>query len=147
MTTRRDGWTVTWEPTGRVNVELLRKVLEFITEHPDEWEQAEWLSRSTCGTAGCVAGWAVVMDGQEIEWEPDVLDNGLTGYRASGTKQGLRIDDAAREALGLTPFEASEMFMAYNDLPYLWHLAREFTGGEIEPPEELREQVKAYTGP
>src|SRR6478609_6380573 len=54
------------------NLPLLRKVLEHIDAHPEEWHQSVWAmetSASECGTAFCVAGHTVVMAGGELLWD------------------------------------------------------------------------------
>lgn len=42
-----------------INVPLLRKTLEHIEAHPEEWNQSAW----ACGTAGCFAWHAAMLDG------------------------------------------------------------------------------------
>lgn len=48
-----------------INVPLLRKTLEHVREHPEEWRQHSWgqYSRLSCGTVGCFAHHAVRLDG------------------------------------------------------------------------------------
>lgn len=43
------------------NVPLLRKTLEHIETNPQEWEQKVW----HCGTSGCFAWHAAMLDGAE----------------------------------------------------------------------------------
>lgn len=45
------------EPTP--NLPLLRAVLAQIDAHPERWNQKDYATRGECGTAFCVAGWAV----------------------------------------------------------------------------------------
>lgn len=115
-----------------VNVELLRKVLEHITAHPDEHDQEVWARRTACGTAMCLAGHAVVMTGHRIDWS--LLD---IGGLATFTTTGEIIEAVAERELGLDLGQSVELFSAANTLARLWMLAAELTDGEITPPPEL----------
>jgi hypothetical protein len=51
-----------------LNEKLIACVLEHIENHPEEYEQNDWLSvldlredGEYCGTRGCFAGWAVAL--------------------------------------------------------------------------------------
>lgn len=49
-----------------LNVPLLRKSLEFVTEHPEEWDQTTFGAVRSCGTVGCFAHHAVRLDGAKM---------------------------------------------------------------------------------
>lgn len=127
------------------NVPLLRKTLEHITAHPEEWEQQSWAERRGCGTAACVAGHAVAFAGHEILWdEPDcdcdvcitcVDRNTATNCVVDG--QLRTIPSTAAHELGLTTRQANTMFAGSNKLPFLWQYAYDVTNGEIQPPPEM----------
>lgn len=124
----------------KIDVPLLRKVLEHITAHPEEHQQGWWGEKTSCGTAYCVAGHVAVMTGHEIQWELDCDD--VSAYRASRTQDGRQIMDVAREALGLTLVQAQDLFAGDNSRSNLWHLASQMTNGEIEvPPSMLRTET------
>lgn len=125
-------------PTHGVNVPLLRKVLEHITEHPEEWDQTVWARPTACGTAYCVAGWAVTMAGLTVDMER--LNN--AGYRGTLT-DGRPVWDAAAALLGVPKVDflddaEGDIFDPCNDLHDIWRIASELTHGEIEIPELLR---------
>lgn len=116
-----------------LNVPLLTKVLDHITAHPEEHDQRSWAIRKDgCGTACCVAGWAVVMSGHEFAWwewsDGDVADE---------TVDHELIGHVAQRELGLTYEQARLMFRGDNTLYTLWYLAAEYTHGEITPPAEF----------
>lgn len=92
------------------NRDLLRKVADYVEGHPDQYDQHVWVTNTPdprpylgvgddirvgevvehdCGTQACIAGWAVLLDGQPapIHW-----------------------DAAGREALGLTGEESNVLF-------------------------------------
>lgn len=122
-----------------INVALLRKTLEHITAHPKEWDQGAWAVRASsgrrsCGTAYCLAGTALVLDGHRIKWE--------AGQRESAyLTDGRYIADAARELLGLDEHEAAELFSGDNSLRHLWECASHLTDGEIEIPADLSDRA------
>lgn len=52
-----------------VNVDLLRRTLQYIEEHPERWDQSVWISED--GEKRCFVGTAVYLDGPDLEWECD----------------------------------------------------------------------------
>ena len=85
------------------NLPLLRKVLDHIDAHPDEWNQSMWATETECGTAYCVAGHAVAMT------EGVIFDE--FGY---GPAESLCWTDGAQKALGVTDDEGLSLFYAGN---------------------------------
>lgn len=116
-----------------INVHLLRKVLEHITEHPNEWDQDNWGVKTACGTAHCVAGHTVAMTGHELMWFRQGSElhlggvNGVAGY--------CSVHAAARDELGLDDDEAYLLFHPDNSLDVLWGYAEDLTNGEITKPD------------
>lgn len=55
------------------NVELLKRTLQHIEDHPENWNQGLWITLpeerepGRCGTAYCFAGWTVMLSGHEID--------------------------------------------------------------------------------
>lgn len=49
------------------NADLAYRVLDHIDAHPESWNQTVWYRQNECGTAGCFAGWAVMLAGHQIE--------------------------------------------------------------------------------
>lgn len=125
-----------------VNVDLLRKVLTYITEHPEEWEQANWAVRTDCGTACCVAGHAVAMSGYKFRWSSSwstVPSVAFSVFDADG-RVGY-IADVAAELLGLDWRDIDQyengvylLFDVHNTLDDLWRIAGELTDGQIQRP-------------
>ena len=112
------------------NIQLLRKVLEHVTDHPEEWNQGVWAVRNDCGTAACIAGHTVLMTGHQVEW---VSMSGAT-EKAIAVSQGPTINRVAAHELGLTGYQADVLFNASNTLADLWWLAGQITDGEIATP-------------
>lgn len=86
---------------------------------PSEWNQSNWLTGTACGTACCVAG-KVALDagavpadwstGRPIELE---VDAPATTIMIDGAKR--EVEEFAREELGLSEAEASNLFNGYNN--------------------------------
>lgn len=82
------------------NLDLLRRVLQQIDDHPDTWNQDCYARKTACGTQFCIAGHAAVMSGFKVKFaeKSDFADN----YE--------EIPAIAREALGLTGSESNALF-------------------------------------
>lgn len=118
-----------------INVPLFRKVLEYLTEHPDELCSAMWAKQFQCGTAGCIAYHTLAMLGYTA-----VFDGSTVSSRAeSPDGRDVAISAGAADALGLDGIRSCRLFDACNDLADLWRLAAEFTDGEIAVPDEFRD--------
>lgn len=145
-----------------IDVPLLRKVLEHVTEHPEEWRQAYWITgnlvvdgrtytgneglrrwyaledagmedRATwCGTTACLAGHVAVT---VLGGVPHFSGGPtVTSYvKLDGEVQ--YVQDVAQKALGLNSDQADRLFSAGNNsLGDLWRIAHDITRGEIEVP-------------
>lgn len=86
------------------NAELAYKVLDHIDAHPDQWDQDVWWTDqhyAGCGSAGCFAGWAVVLSGGRIEF--DGFNSIITGL---AELDGAHVSDAAAQLLNADPYTA-----------------------------------------
>lgn len=124
----------------KIDVSRLRKELEHITAHRDEWRQSTWLERSptsACGTVGCLAGNTALHAGYEFVW-----DNRNWAAFVETTDGARPIPEVAQELLGLTDEQASDLFWTGNKLHDLWTLAEIYTGGEITTPDDVRAEYR-----
>lgn len=143
---------------GKVKVKKLREALEYVTAHPEEWDQGVWAKRTPCGTACCLAGRVVLQAGHELdyyqeqEYNPrtnryEKIDHWVADYIKADKKypNGEAIDRVAQDVLNYeiddywdTPREhLADLFEAGNSLRRLWELASELTDGKIEVPSYL----------
>jgi hypothetical protein len=128
-----------------IDAPILRKALEHITAHPEEWNQSHWAKRSkSCGTAYCLAGTIVAQQGYEMAFTLG-LEHEATSYAfdaSTGTSCGIP-ELAIRELVGpdwdIEAYTAisEQLFIDTRTLPDLWRRAHNLTGGEIEIPEEF----------
>lgn len=106
------------EPQRRINVELLDRIEQQITEHPETWDQGMWFVLPTanmrtsvidppCGTTLCIAGWAVTLSGYKLATAAGVREG---GWCVSPGGQREAIDVIARALLGLDFEQAVELF-------------------------------------
>ncbi len=122
-----------------VNAVLLRQVLDHITAHPEQHDQAHFAIRTDCGTAYCLAGHAVVLSGYRIAWEESLLNRHAFNAKLDDGSTA-EIPDLAAELLGLEPGpydeEWPDLFDGGNSRADLWRMASELTDGAIpaEPP-------------
>jgi hypothetical protein len=94
-----------------VNIALLEDIKAHILAEPDAFRMDTW----TCGTAHCIAGWALVLTGNKVV-NPD------SNPGVQHTKDGRYPSDVACEVLGLirSNDEDGRLFFEYNwpgDLP------------------------------
>ena len=108
-----------------LNTELFRRINEVISARPEEHDQSAWEVRSPeCGTARCVAGWAIFLTtgaNLYVRPDPDVLDDGETilspQVHELADELGVlpSVPAVARELLGLTRDEAASLFYSAED--------------------------------
>lgn len=55
-----------------LNVELAKRVLEQVEEHPETHSQAFFQS-PLCGTQHCIAGWAIALGEPDYDWNTNYL--------------------------------------------------------------------------
>ena len=117
-----------------VNVPLLRKTLEYVESHPEEWDQSTWI----CGSAGCFAWHAAMIDGAEpLTANPEYVradndDPPDKVHPADGDAYPVdHIHVAARAArvLGFGP-ELPALFRASNTLDDLRRIVGRLTAEE-----------------
>lgn len=90
-----------------LNVELLERVKAHILEEPRRFEMASWAEHSDdapCGTAACIAGWALI-----LEKGARLLDDGVTLLYRNNRRILSEGNDAAR-LLGIDIKIAMELF-------------------------------------
>lgn len=104
------------------NNELLVKVLHYIEDHPAEWDQELWGSRTACGTTHCFAGHASVTFAGDVPlWDDDVADDPSTFDEVivAGDDHPTHVSVRARELLDLPHYEAEALFQPFNTLENL----------------------------
>lgn len=103
------------------NTELAYKTLDYIREHPQDWNQLNYF----CGTTACFAGRAILIAlgfSTELEfrqWQQDNWDCTTT--------------IVAQRLLGWTPREAHHVFASYTrDFTVLETAVKEVLNGEVQ---------------
>lgn len=130
--------------TESYNTDLLMQVREKIVNEPEKHHQGAWAVAQSdprkdgeCGTAYCVAGWAAVLDGQQLDWD----EAGDGTWDASYTTTGAMVGVYAQDVLGLTNDERRTLFRGHNErgevLDMLDRLIEAGKNGERIPQYEL----------
>jgi hypothetical protein len=146
-TAERKGPTMTDEI--QINEPLLAKTMHHLTAHPEEHEQRLWLARGSCGTAGCLAGWALHFAGHEMIFED--FDHDTSEFLGNPRLPWLRRFDAAvgsmadgrdiayvaRRELGLSRAQADRLFHGDNTLDGMWEMVEDWTEGRVRREESL----------
>lgn len=135
-----------WRATGSgytSQPEILDRVKARVAAEP----VARPLVDTACGTAGCLFGWAVVIDGRFAKL--DLASAGTFADRDYATircqhPSGLGGDweSTGRYVLQLTQANATAISYGDNSIGDLWRIASIITAGEIAVPE----QFAAYDG-
>lgn len=144
-----------------VNVAELRAVLEFVTTHPERWDQSLYHSSGggptappagdvarvapdvwSCGTTACVAGWTVLRAG----YVP-VPGSGVQVVPPGGAGAPRECHDVARDLLRLSDDQADLLFGAGNSLRDVWEFARVFSAGRVVVPAAVRALPPYYFDP
>lgn len=106
------------------NLPLLRKVLDHIDAHPEEWHQRFWAINTTetaCGTAYCIAGHAAVMTGHDVKIDPADIWSVLVDDNESCIRDlpdeplESTVAFVARQELGLSFEDGCVLFASWND--------------------------------
>jgi hypothetical protein len=99
----------------------MQETLKYIEDHPQEWDQGVWASRTPCGTACCFAGWAVALHEQgNPEDLFDFIQNGddVSCLRddVESPYAGRDIERAAKDCLNIEEEWADALFDGTNSL-------------------------------
>lgn len=116
------------------NADRLLDVLTFLETHPDQHDQGIWISTGTCGTVGCLAGWACLRNGY-VELISEDLMLGAVHWGvyidSDPTKTVLSVFEVAMNLLELDSDDAEWIFDGDNTLEDLWCIADGLTDGEV----------------
>jgi hypothetical protein len=95
------------------NLERLKTLRETVTTRENEWDQRDWARKYSCGTTMCLAGWASVLAGKEIDWRKSKHRLRGESVVASWLTSGEYIGQFAADWLDLDEEEADDLFHAY----------------------------------
>lgn len=122
-----------------IDVPRLRKELEYVTAHREQWKQGSWINRTSCGTVACLAGNTVLNEGCVPAYGSG--SRAVTSTVITQEGRWLHVADVAAKLLGLTTHQADVLFDASNSLFGLWSIAAHLTDGEIEIPPEVYDEA------
>lgn len=103
--------------------ERLIQLRDAVLANPEKHNQRHWASRSgegSCGTTMCLAGTAVHLAGEQIDWLSAVEEEDEDGtiiLVASRTRKGHFIETVAAKWLGLNIDEEGALFFTMDE-PY-----------------------------
>ena len=137
------------------NWPLMEKVIRRIKADPDSWNQSMWATaRTECGTAYCVAGYAVVESGYEfLRDETGRLVEQFVVVPQGSTLRHLAVAprpdlpavplaypaDAGQELLGITTAGRFQLFASKNTFPEILAIIEDWaTVDGYDWPADLR---------
>ena len=107
---------------NKLNVKLLKAVKKAILEEPKRLDMNCGLAKSNlniCGTIGCIAGWAVILDKRGKSRKPikEILESLINNQNFVACRDWVTWDNLkpmAENALGLTRIQAKMLFFDAN---------------------------------
>ena len=121
-----------------VNVELLEQTMQYINDHPEQHNQATWLT--DCGTASCFAGWACHLSGWNLFYKVESVGTvnvageftpvALSTAMARKDERTCNVADAASSELGITWDDRVVLFAAGNSRDVLNLMVKDLVNGE-----------------
>lgn len=101
-----------------MNVKLLEEIRSNILHEPTQLNMAHWITSdlaSTCGTTGCIAGWATCFVAAQEHNETGLV-KGWSRFIQWSENQNTVVDVAARarELLDLTRIQGERLFYVHN---------------------------------
>lgn len=122
-----------------INLEKLDAALTWIEENPERHDQSVWYAESenyTCGTAMCLAGALVHLEGFEFVIITGDYGRGAAHCRKEPTGGAILIDHAAKGILGAVTEDEIEaidhLFAGVNSLDTLKQMRDAIAAGEID---------------
>jgi hypothetical protein len=122
-------------PLPELNVVLIDKVMEVIETDPDHWKQRSWrhdgdfspervkdqesgenVLVTSCNTSFCFAGWACQLEGAKWVTVAHVLLEPGENDGTSDYPGAISASQRATRLLGLTRYEAEDLFAPGNSL-------------------------------
>lgn len=91
-----------------MNTELGREILGVHDARPQQLKMSTWGREGLCGTVACIAGWALLLSGWELE------DDLVIQFRKGG-RTLLFSDEVREEARRLLDLSDAEYEREYND--------------------------------
>lgn len=104
-----------------VNVTELEASMTHIVDHPEEWDQTQWV----CGSAACFAGRGLLNHGYRVFYN-------AAEDRHMASKDGVLTDvaSAAAKLYGITGMDAKILFSSINTLDTLQGMVKDLANGE-----------------
>lgn len=109
-----------------MNTANLKKTRDYLAEHPDQYDQANWMR--PCGTPSCVAGYAVaVCGGTLLDEERCLTSDGDNWYLPVYAQELLGLDfDQREDMFSAAPYDSFEPVTATEALAMLdWAIDRD----------------------
>jgi len=94
------------------NAELAYRALDHIDANPDQHDQRVWISKDSCGTVACLAGWVCLLAGDKPAYEPygEDPETELVTVLSVGTPAyDMGVPRRAADLLGI-PYDSTSLF-------------------------------------
>lgn len=124
-----------------MNIELAKKVLDYIEAHPKEHDQNSFIDhKPVCGTTKCIAGHAMLLSGEfEVK---DITVSSSYSFLAiakAGSNEEADYEAEGRRVLGISSEQANHLFFNLDNdeaIDYLNQLIAYYEQPAIERDED-----------
>jgi hypothetical protein len=106
-----------------MNTKLLKRVREAIVQYPEQFDMGNWFENnacsSRCGTAACIAGWAVTLANAKYKESPRAAyDEVLNDEVSCPAERVLELLGGEANRLFYTMYWPDDFKQAYRDAKY-----------------------------
>lgn len=112
------------------NVEKCERVLAHVKADPELLRQDKWMIKNECGTAGCFAGWAALLNGHTPRWHHFGSDDWESAYACDEEGRCVLISEVAESLLELTKREADVLFYGKNKIEDIELMVKNLANGD-----------------
>lgn len=107
------------KPKSKINVRLLRAIQRQIAKEPRQFIMSSWFKKDdsypNCGTAACVAGWAIAVSRKKTPLQAAIsLSPGFSASEYLSPQSVVRISPRAGRLLGLDQDQRDRLFIMDN---------------------------------
>jgi hypothetical protein len=136
-----------------MNIKLLEQIRDTIKERPKQFLMKSWfgnyceadLLASHCGTAACIAGWAITLaDSYNNQFDGGKLTKFTNPQEASRQVKYNRIVPSSRASmlLEISQLQADKLFLAHNWPQPFWNKWNELEIESLGLPMLAREEIQ-----
>lgn len=138
----------TFGTVDTINFLELDAIVAYIEAHPEEWDQSYWAAKTACGTAYCIAGFAVIGAGAKPLFRNGYESTDAIFCSFPGSSEEYLISELAQEVLRLDESQSDHLFESTKTLEDIKAMIENWRAGRTvyEFADEKWEDNQEYAG-